>query len=204
MTGIDVAKRYCRWAVLVALALAFIVGGSQQGAKQANAGPGFILIFKTGPDAATPLSQSCFNVRDSGQAFLFKVCDNDFQGAPQSHALCTPDGVCNDEVSNVGEISVTVSSASFSILESKAPPGYLADPNPQTCTFICKLLFVNQPQGVGGIAELPEVIDAAPSATSPEESAGRLSAIVAGGLAGAIVLAIACWFARKRLTRALA
>jgi hypothetical protein len=204
MTGIAAAKRYCRWVVLLALALAFIVGGNQQGAKQANAGPGFILIFKTGPDAATPLSQSCFDVRDSGEAFLFKVCDNDFQGAPQSHALCTPDGVCNDEASNVGDFQVTVSSASFSILESKAPPGYLADPNPQTCTFVCKLLFVNQPQGVGGVAEVPAVI-AARNAAPPKESAGRPSAaIVAAGLAGAIVLATVCWFARKRLTRARA
>lgn len=204
MTGIDVAMRWCRWALFLALALAFIVVAGQQGAKQANAGPGFILIFKTGPDAATPLSQSCFDVRDSGQAFLFKVCDNDFQGAPQSHALCTPDGVCNDEVSNVGEISVTVSSASFSILESKAPPGYQADPNPQTCTFICKLLFVNQPQGIGGVAELPEVIDAAADAAPPDGSASSLSAIVAASAAGAIVLAVACWLARKRLTRARA
>ena len=56
---------------------------------------------------------------------------------------------------------------------------------------------------VGGIAELPDVADAAPLQASDSSglSAGLLAGIAAGATAGAIGLGGAAWYARRRLGR---
>ena len=191
-----------RIVALVAVALMAVVAGLvvETGSPQAEAGGGFgvILLFKTGPDAATPLSQSCFNVVDSGQSLLFEVCDNDFQAPPQAHPACFADGVCNDEVSNNGEIQVTLNLSPFYVVESKPPPGYRPDPNQYLCNPICKTLVVNQPLGVGGIAEVPGVAGApAEAGDSSGGDIGVLVGVAAAVVAGLSVGGAAWWVARR-------
>ena len=191
-----------RIVALVAVALMAVVAGLvvETGSPQAEAGGGFgvILLFKTGPDAATPLSQSCFNVVDSGQSLLFEVCDNDFQAPPQSHPACFADGVCNDEVSNNGEIQVTLNLSPFYVVESKPPPGYRPDPNQYLCNPICKTLVVNQPLGVGGVAELPDLAGMPLEASDASSiDPGRVLGVIAGAV-GVLSLGGAAWYARRR------
>ena len=202
MALISLVRKTSRW-LLLALVLTLAVSGSMQGSRTAEAGGGFILIFKTGPDAATPLQDSCFNIEDTAQSFLFEVCDNDFQGPPQSHPACVPDGVCEDEVGGTqGEIQVTVAFADdYWVVESKAPPGYVADPAKKMCPSICKILFVNQPESVGGVAELPDT-DAAPlrANDSSDISTGLLTGIGASVAALIALAGAAAWYTRRRVT----
>ena len=175
-------------------------------------GHGFLLIFKTGPDAATPLQNACFNVEDVAQNFLFEVCDNNFQGPPQSHPACMPDGVCEDEdIDSSGAIQVTLTFADdYWVVESKAPPGFVADPAKKQCPSICELLFVNQPESVGGIAVAPDLdttllqtADGAAPLEAPDSSSGTNAGLLVGVAAGAtalVALGAAAWYARRRFT----
>ena len=106
--------------------------------------PPQIRISKLGQYA---LPKSCFDVGD-GDASLFIVCDNDFQGAPAAHAACAGDGVCDDEDPADGSIQVTVSAGTYNVSESKAPPEHTPDASLLSCeaaTTKCLLTFVNTP-----------------------------------------------------------
>ena len=204
MALIDLARK-SSWWLLVPLVLTLALSSTIQDSRTAEAGGHrFLLIFKTGPDAATPLQNACFNVEDVAQNFLFEVCDNNFQGPPQSHPACMPDGVCEDEdIDSSGAIQVTLTFADdYWVVESKAPPGFVADPAKKMCPVVCKLLFVNQPEpGLGGIAELPDADGTAPlEAPEPSNNAGLFAGIAAGATAVVVMAGAAVWYARRRFT----
>ena len=202
MAWIDLANKSSRW-LLFTFVLTLALSSSMQDSRTAEAGGGFMLIFKTGPDAATPLPDSCFNVFDSGQSFLFEVCDNDFQGPPQSHPACVPDGVCEEQDAQEGTIDVTIAFADdYQVVESKAPPGFVADPTKKVCPSFCKLLFINQPAPVGGVAKLPDV--ARTGGLQRPAGSGNSVALpvaLAGAALGAIFLGGASWIVRRRWSR---
>ena len=137
------------------------------------------------------------------QNFLFEVCDNNFQGPPQSHPACMPDGVCEDEdIDSSGAIQVTLTFADdYWVVESKAPPGFVADPAKKMCPVVCKLLFVNQPEpGLGGVAELPDVTETPLEAPDSSATNTGLLAAIAAGATAFVALGAAAWYARRRLT----
>ena len=199
MALIDLARK-SSWWLLVPLVLTLALSSTIQDNRTAEAGGhGFLLIFKTGPDAATPLQNACFNVEDVAQVFLFEVCDNNFQGPPQSHPLCMPDGVCEDEdIDTSGAIQVTLAFADdYWVVESKAPPGYVADPAKKQCPSICELLFVNQPESVGGIAVAPDLDTTLLQTADSSGTNAALFAAIAAGATAFVVLGAAVWYARR-------
>ena len=199
----DLARK-SSWWLLLALVLTLALSSTIQDSRTAEAGgQGLLRIFKTGPDGATPLQNACFKVEDVGHVLLFEVCDNNFQGPPQSHPLCVPDGVCEDEVVGTqGEIQVSIAFADdYSVVESKAPPGYVADPAKKQCPSICELLFVNQPESVGGIAVAPDLDTTLLQTADSSGTNAALFAGVAVAIAAAfVVLGAAAWYARRRFT----
>jgi hypothetical protein len=107
--------------------------------------PNQVLVTNVGQYA---LPKACFDVRDASQTLLFVVCDNDFQGAPASHGSCAGDGVCEDEDAAEGGVAVSLSGASYRILESKGPPEHTSDSSKQICdatSASCSVTFVNSP-----------------------------------------------------------
>ncbi len=113
------------------------------------------------------LPKTCFEVHDAAQTPLFGICDNDFQvGFPESDSACVPDGVCDDEDSAQGAITVTVASANYRVVETQAAPQHAAPPGKQTCDATvtrCSVTFINTPNtrpwhpwditGVGGLPD---------------------------------------------------
>ena len=95
------------------------------------------------------LPKTCFDVRDDAQNPLFTVCDNDFQGPPAAHAICVPDGVCEDEDPAQGLIRVTVTAGDYRVVISKPPVNHITDPSKLVCDAVgggkCELTFVNAP-----------------------------------------------------------
>ncbi len=97
----------------------------------------------------TQLSQpkTCFDVMDSGQTFLFTACDNDFQGAPVSHAACDDgiDTICDDEDPTEGSVTITVDPAIYNVEAGKTPLNITADATTGTCSGggFCLLTFTN-------------------------------------------------------------
>ena len=142
-------------------------------------------------------------MEDVAQNFLFEVCDNNFQGPPQSHFACIPDGVCEDEdIDTSGAIQVTLAFADdYWIVESKAPPGFVADPAKKMCPVVCKLLFVNQPESVGGIAVAPDLdTTLLQTADSSGTNAGLFAGIAVAIAAAFVAFGAAGWYARRRFT----
>ena len=95
-----------------------------------------------------PLPKTCFDVMDSGQTFLFSVCDNDFQdGFPVSHAACDDgnDTVCNDEDPAEGSVTITVDPAVYHVEVGKTPLNITADATKGICSgsSTCSLTFTN-------------------------------------------------------------
>ena len=93
-----------------------------------------------------PLPKTCFDVMDSGQAFLFSVCDNDFQdGFPVSHAACDDgsDTICNDEDPALGSVTITVDLAVYHVEVGKTPLNITADATKGICSGgpTCTLTF---------------------------------------------------------------
>ena len=202
MAQISLVRKTTGW-LLFALVLTLALSSTIQDSRTAEAGgQGLLRIFKTGPDGATPLQNACFKVEDVGHVLLFEVCDNNFQGPPQSHPLCVPDGVCEDEVVGTqGEIQVSIAFADdYSVVESKAPPGYVADPAKKQCPSICELLFVNQPESVGGIAVAPDLDTTLLQTADSSGTNAALFAAIAAGATAFVVLGAAVWYARRRFT----
>lgn len=96
------------------------------------------------------LPKSCFDVTDNVQTYLFTVCDNDFQGAPQNHAACDDgtDTICDDENSAPGQIDVAVVQGNYNVSVSQVPANHAASSSKEPCdatsaTFGCDLTFYN-------------------------------------------------------------
>ena len=106
-----------------------------------------------------PLPKSCFDVMDSGQTFLFSVCDNDFQGTPNFAPPC--DAACSDEDPALGSIRVTVDPGIYHVEVSKVPLNITADTTKGVCSGgpACELTFTstsfakNQTTGITGAAK---------------------------------------------------
>ncbi len=129
--------RNWKWLLLAILALVVTIGWSSGAGDAAEAGgsPGVARINKVDSVTSAPLGQSCYSVADVfiGPT-LFEVCDNDFSsGFPQSHAVCSGDGICNDENPADGVIEVTLESALYFVVEIQAPPGYNIATGTQFC-----------------------------------------------------------------------
>ena len=79
--------------------------------------------------------QSCYRVFDALNLppELFSVCDNDFQGPPDTSAVCLPAGVCTDVDPAVGSIRVNVVPDDYHVVESKPPPNHTMDPAKYLC-----------------------------------------------------------------------
>ena len=93
-----------------------------------------------------PLPKTCFDVMDSGQTFLFSVCDNDFQGAPESHAACDDgiDTICNDEDPTEGIVTITLDNGTYHVEVGKTPLNITADTTKGECSGVkCALTFTN-------------------------------------------------------------
>ena len=93
-----------------------------------------------------PLPKSCFDVMDSGQGLLFSVCDNDFQGAPESHAACDDgsDTICNDEDPTEGIVTITLDNDTYHVEVGKTPLNITADTTKGECSGVkCALTFTN-------------------------------------------------------------
>ncbi len=107
-------------------------------------------ILKLDAKTGGPVGAACFRFADGDFTPLFQVCDNDFQGPPEPHPACLFDGVCEDENPATGAIRVSLAPANYNISESKPPPFYNPDPNPQGCQGspggTCTLVFYNAPK----------------------------------------------------------
>ena len=95
-----------------------------------------------------PLPKTCFGVRDTLLVVLFTVCDNDFQSAAEADAVCSGDGICDDEDPADGQVSVTVVAGSYYVDEVKPPFNHTGDPSTFGCVNTgadCALSFTNTP-----------------------------------------------------------
>jgi Tol biopolymer transport system component len=104
-----------------------------------------ISITSTGQYA---LPRSCFEVRDTSQSPVFDVCDNDFDGAPETHYACFPDDTCSDDSATKGTVQLTVAGWDYRIVQSQAAPLHTAITTMQNCnasTGPCAATFVNAP-----------------------------------------------------------
>ena len=151
MTKMTAVQMRWQWGLLALLALLLTITWGGEGAQRADAqaSQSQINISAADIDTFQPLGGGCFEVRDSLQNPLFEVCDNDFQGGfPQAETVCVPDGVCNDENPASGFVQVTVESASYTVIQTKAPPGYDLDPFDNSCdasSSKCAVVFFNVP-----------------------------------------------------------
>ena len=85
-------------------------------------------------------------MRDESQVALFTVCDNDFQGAPDSHAACRGDGVCEDELAALGLVRVSVTKGNYNVVSSKVPFQHTSITAKQSCNAgVCSLTFYSEP-----------------------------------------------------------
>ena len=151
MTKMTAVRMRWQWGLLVLLALLLTIAWGGEGTQRAGAqaSQSQINISAADIDTFQPLGGVCFGVRDGLQNPLFEVCDNDFQGGfPQSSSVCEPDGVCNDENPASGFVQVTVESAGYRVIQTKAPPGYDLDPFENSCdasSSKCAVVFFNVP-----------------------------------------------------------
>ena len=151
MTKMTAVRIRWQWGLLVLLALLLTITWGGEGTQRAGAqaSQSQINISAADIDTFQPLGGVCFEVRDSLQSPLFEVCDNDFHGGfPQSQSVCVPDGVCNDENPASGFVQVTVESAGYRVIQTKAPPGYDLDPFENSCdasSSKCAVVFFNVP-----------------------------------------------------------
>ena len=151
MSTMTAARIRWQWGLLALLALLLTITGGGEGAQHAGAqaSQSQINISAADIDTFQPLGGVCFGVRDGLQNPLFEVCDNDFQsGFPQSSSVCVPDGDCHDEDPRIGFVQVTVESASYSVIQTKAPPGYDPDPFENSCDATsskCAVVFFSVP-----------------------------------------------------------
>lgn len=110
-------------------------------------GPGEINVASLGQYA---LPKSCFDVSDDQQTFLFTVCDNDFQGAPDTHTVCDADATsdCEDADATLGSVRVAVDDGDYHVEVSKVPLNHSADATKAACSVgpKCELTFTNSSQ----------------------------------------------------------
>ena len=151
MTKMTAVRMRWQWGYLMLMALLLTITWGGEGAQRADAqgSQSQINISAADIDTFQPLGGVCFGVRDGLQNPLFEVCDNDFQGGfPQAESVCVPDGVCNDENLDIGFVQVTAESASYSVIQTKAPPGYDLDPFENSCdasSSKCEVVFFSVP-----------------------------------------------------------
>jgi hypothetical protein len=95
------------------------------------------------------LPKTCFEARNTEQAPLFTVCDNDFQGPPPMSASCLPDAICNDEDPTNGRITVSAAPGDYRLVETVVAPTHVADASKLPCSGIdggsCEVTFLNSP-----------------------------------------------------------
>lgn len=93
------------------------------------------------------LPKTCFDVMDMGQSFLFSVCDNDFQGLPDTNIFCADgvDTICNDEDPTAGSVRVTLHGSAYNVVVGKVPQNITADNATGFCSgaTTCSLTFTN-------------------------------------------------------------